>query len=49
MKHITKVVLSIAALAAFTIASGFAAAKNCCDNGQCCKSGSCCKMKHNAK
>jgi hypothetical protein len=49
MKQITKVVLSIAALAAITIASGFATAKNCCDNGPCCKSGSCCNMKHNAK
>lgn len=49
MKHITKVVLSIAALAAITIGSTYAAAKSCCDGGPCCKSGSCCNMKHHAK
>jgi hypothetical protein len=48
MKRITKVVLSIAALAAITVGASFATAKNCCPNGLCCN-GSCCKLKHNAK
>jgi hypothetical protein len=48
MKRITKVVLSIAALAAITIGSTYAAAKSCCDSGTCCN-GSCCKMQHRAK
>jgi len=48
MKRITKVVLSIAALAAITIGTSFAAAKNCCPNGPCCN-GSCCKTHHHAK
>jgi len=49
MKTITKIVLSIAAVAALAIGSTYSAAKSCCPDGSCCKSGSCCKMKHNAK
>ena len=48
MKRITKIVLSIAALAAITLASGLAA-KDCCNGGACCKGGICCKTKHQMK
>ena len=49
MKRMTKIVLSIAALAAITLASGLEMAKNCCPDGSCCKGGVCCKTKHHVK
>jgi hypothetical protein len=49
MKKIVKTVVTIAALAALTIGSTFAAAQSCCPSGDCCKGGSCCKAKHHVK
>jgi len=48
MKRVTKVILSIVALAALTLGASFAKTKNCCPNGSCCN-GSCCKLAHRAK
>jgi hypothetical protein len=48
MKQIINVVVCMAALAAITIGSTFAAVKSCCDTPTCCN-GSCCKTKHHLK
>ena len=49
MKRIVKTAVTVAALAALTLGASFAAAKNCCPNGDCCKGGSCCKARHHVK
>ncbi|HUB78343.1 MAG TPA: hypothetical protein VMB03_06080 [Bryobacteraceae bacterium] len=48
MKRITKVVLSVAALAVLAFGASFAHLKSCCPDGPCCN-GACCKMAHHVK